>query len=154
MRIKSAFGLLVLVWIVAFLALNWQVISSPARVQFVIGTADTRVGVVIIALGLPVLLALLINFGIGQSALRQENRRQAKDLQVLRALADSAETSRITELGTLFRCEIASLDQRMQAATESLRSELHDTERSIAATLAEMDDRLNSAAAHPDVPAA
>lgn len=154
MRIRSAFGFLVLVWIVTFLALNWNVISSPVRIQFVVGTADTRIGMVIIALCLPLLLAVFVYFGVRQNALLKENRRQAKDLQVQRALADSAETSRITELGALFRSEIASLDQSIQATTASLRSEFHDTERSIAATLAEMDDRMRSAAAHPNVPAA
>ena len=153
MRTKAGFGLLVLVWIVAFLALNWGLISSPARVRFVLATADTSIGVLVLALCLPPLVAVIVYFGIRQSALLQENRQQAKDLQAQRALADSAEGSRIAELSTLFRSEMTGLDQRLQAATESLRSELRDTERSIAATLAEMDDRMRSTAPCPDVPA-
>jgi hypothetical protein len=44
----------------------------------------------------------------------------------------------------MLRGEIAGLDQRLQSAIESLRGEFHDTERSIAAILGEMDDRIKA----------
>jgi hypothetical protein len=66
-----------------------------------------------------------------------EFRRQAKELEAQRQLAESAEASRFTELGTLIREEIAKL-----------RTELQDTEHSIAATLGEMDDRLRKPSDH------
>ena len=77
------------------------------------------------------LLVLWNTLGRWQGTLLQEFRRQAKELQAQRLLAESAEASRFTELGALVREEIAKL-----------RTELEETEHSIAATLGEMDDRL------------
>jgi hypothetical protein len=77
------------------------------------------------------LLVLWIIVGRWQGTLLVEFRRQAQELQAQRLLAENAEASRFTELGALIREEIVKL-----------RTELQDTEHSIAATLGEMDDRL------------
>jgi len=69
---------------------------------------------------------------IWQSSLLMDYRRQSKELQAQRTLADDAEASRFTALSVLVREEIGTL-----------RTELRDTEHSIAATLAEMDDRMS-----------
>jgi hypothetical protein len=140
------------VWIAAFVFLNWQVLSSPAKVHFLLATVDTSIGILIIALSLPPTLVLIVYLLIRHGALVQENRRQGKELQAQRSLAASAETSRITELGARIHDEIAGLDKRLQVGIETVRSELRDTERSIAATLAEMDDRLLRSG-DPDTPA-
>jgi hypothetical protein len=77
-----------------------------------------------------------------------EFRRQSKELQAQRTLAESAEASRFTELGTLIRDEIANSDKRVETALEGLRSELRATENSLAATLGEMDDRYQRTTDH------
>jgi septal ring factor EnvC (AmiA/AmiB activator) len=68
-------------------------------------------------------------------------RRQSKELQTQRILADDAEASRFTALTVLIKEEMAQRDARLEAAFTALRNELRDTEHSIAATLGEMDDR-------------
>lgn len=151
MRVTSALALIAVAWIAAFVALNWQVLSSPVKVQFLLATFDTSIGMLTIALCSPPILVLLVYLAIRQGAFVQENRRQAKELQAQRSLAESAEMSRITELGTRIHDEIAGLDQRLQVGIETVRGELRDTERSIAATLAEMDDRMRLNG-HPDTP--
>jgi hypothetical protein len=114
-----------------FVVLNWRVFAGPAKLNLLLTSADVPVGVVMLMLFALALLVLWIVVGRWQGTLLVEFRRQAKELEAQRLLAESAEASRFTELGALIREEIAKL-----------RSELQDTEHSIAATLAEMDDRL------------
>jgi hypothetical protein len=87
--------------------------------------------------------------GAWQGTLLMEFRRQTKELQAQRTLAESAEASRFTELGTLVREEMANSSRRVETALEGLRGELHAAENSLAATLAEMDDRYRRALERP-----
>ena len=125
-----------LVWIASglaalFVVLNWRVFAGLVKLNLLLTSADVPVGVVMLLLFAVGLLVLWNTLGRWQGTLLQEFRRQAKELQAQRLLAESAEASRFTELGALVREEIAKL-----------RTELEETEHSIAATLAEMDDRL------------
>jgi type II secretory pathway component PulM len=102
---------------------------------------DAPIGLLMLALFGLGLLVLSAYVGLWQGTLLVEFRRQAKELQAQRALAESAEASRFTDLSGLIRAELALSDQRVAAAIDGLRRELHETENSLAATLAEMDDR-------------
>ena len=114
-----------------FVVLNWRVFAGPAKVNLLLTSAEVPVGMLMLLLFALALLVLWILVGGWQGTLLMEFRRQAKELQAQRLLAESAEASRFTELGALIREEIAKL-----------RAELQETEHSIAATLGEMDDRL------------
>jgi hypothetical protein len=114
-----------------FVVLNWRVFASPAKLNLAVTSAEIPVGVMMLMLFALALLVLWIIVGRWQGTLLVEFRRQAQELQAQRLLAENAEASRFTELGALIREEIAKL-----------RSELQDTEHSIAATLGEMDERL------------
>jgi uncharacterized integral membrane protein len=131
MRVRSLLMLVVSGLSALFLALNWRIFAGSAKLNLVFTSADVPVGVVMLLLFALALVVLWNYVGHWQGTLLMEFRRQAKELQAQRLLAESAEASRFTELGALIREEIAKL-----------RTELQDTEHSIAATLAEMDDRL------------
>ena len=131
MRFRSLLGLVASGLAALFVILNWRVFTGPATVNLLLTSAEVPVGVLMLLLFTLALLVLWIIVGGWQGTLLMEFRRQTKELQAQRLLAESAEASRFTELGALIRTEIANL-----------RTELKDTEHSIAATLAEMDDRL------------
>jgi hypothetical protein len=114
-----------------FVVLNWRVFAASAKLNLLLTSAEVPVGVVMLLLFALALLVLWIIVGRWQGTLLVEFRRQAQELQAQRLLAENAEASRFTELGALIREEIAKL-----------RTELQDTEHSIAATLGEMDERL------------
>ena len=125
----------------AFFILNWRVFAAPATLSFLVISVDAPIGLVMLALFALGVLVLSSYLGVWQGTLLMEFRRQTKELQAQRSLAENAEASRLTELGTLIRDEIANSNKRMETALEGLRSELRETENSIAATLGEMDDR-------------
>jgi hypothetical protein len=114
-----------------FVVLNWRVFAASAKLNLLLTSPEVPVGVVMLLLFALALLVLWIIVGRWQGTLLVEFRRQAQELQAQRLLAENAEASRFTELGALIREEIAKL-----------RTELQETEHSIAATLGEMDDRL------------
>jgi uncharacterized integral membrane protein len=124
--VLTASGLAVLL-----VVLNWRVFAGLVKLNLLLTSAEVPVGVVMLLLFAVGLLVLWYTMGQWQGTLLQEFRRQAKELQAQRLLAESAEASRFTELGALVREEIAKL-----------RTELQETEHSISATLGEMDDRL------------
>ncbi len=131
MRVRSLLVLAAASLAALFVVLNWRVLAAPARMNLLFTSAQVPVGLVMLMLFALALLLLWIIVSRWQGTLIMEFRRQAKELQAQRLLAESAEASRFTELGVLIREEIAKL-----------RSELQETEHSIAATLGEMDDRL------------
>ena len=141
MRLRSIVALVVLLLSVVFFVLNWRVFAAPATMNLLLTSVEAPVGLVMLvlfALGLSLAASYV---WVWQSTLLTEFRRQAKELAAQRSLAESAEASRVTGLGTLIREELAASDQRVATALEGLRAELRATENSLAATLGEMDDR-------------
>ena len=149
MRLRSIVALVVLLLSVVFFVLNWRVFAAPATMNLLLTSVEAPVGRVML-----VLFALCLSLAasyvwVWQSTLLTEFRRQAKELQAQRTLAETAEASRFTELGRLVRDEIARSDEHIKVALDALRAEFRDTEHSIAATLGEMDDRLRRGIAPP-----
>jgi uncharacterized membrane protein len=151
MRFRTVLLIIVVVAIVAFLFINWRVFSAPSNWNFLIGTIEMPIGVVMLGLLAVVILTFAIYVGIWQGTILMDYRRQSKEMQAQRTLADDAEASRFTQLSTLMRDEMSKLDKRLETALDALRGEVRDTENSIAATLAEMDDRLQRATNHDAV---
>jgi len=141
MRLRTLLAITTVILLAAFFALNWRAFAAPVTLTFLVASVDAPVGVVMLVLFALGILAVSSSLGVWHGTLLMEYRRQSKELQAQRTLAESAETSRFTELGTLVRDELANSDRRVEAAIEALSKELRDTENSIAATLGEMDDR-------------
>jgi uncharacterized integral membrane protein len=145
MRFRTVFLLIVMLVTAAFLFMNWRVFAAPARFSFLVGSADIPIGLVMFVLLALIILAFAIYVGMWQGTLLMDYRRQSKELQAQRLLADDAEASRFTALSTLLHEEMSKQDTRLEAAFVALRTEVRDTEHSIAATLGEMDDRMRRA---------
>jgi uncharacterized integral membrane protein len=151
MRIRTLIAILLLVLVTVFLVVNWRVFSTPATISLLVTSVEMPVGVVTLGLCMVGLLVFLGYAGLWQSTLLLEFRRQTKELQAQRTLAESAEASRFSDLAKLIREESAASDSRIEAALATLRQEFRETENSIAATLTEMDDRLTRGATGRDV---
>ena len=142
MRVRTLVAVVLLILVTVFFVVNWRVFAAPAKISLLVTTVEMPIGVVSLTLGAVALLVLLGYAGFWQSTLLMEFRRQSRDLQAQRALAESAEASRFTALATLVREEIANSDSRLEAALGLLRQEIKESENSLAASIAEMDDRI------------
>ncbi|HEY4068652.1 MAG TPA: LapA family protein [Burkholderiaceae bacterium] len=126
--IRALAFFLVLVLIGAFALINWDAFSALTPLS--LGFTSVKAPLGLIMLGLMVFLCLL--FGVWMISLQgralMHSRRQSKELQAQRELADRAEASRLTEL----RVEVLA---RIDAASNGT-----------AAHIAQLEDRLERAA--------
>ena len=146
MRLRNLLLLGVLAAAVAFMAVNRSVFSVRAPISFLLGTVEVPIGVVMLALVLAIVLGFSVYIALWQRSILTGYRRQSRELQAQRSLADDAEASRFTALGALLRSEMTALDQRLEAALDAVRTEVREAENSLSATLGEMDDRLRATA--------
>jgi uncharacterized integral membrane protein len=142
MRTRTLLVVLVLLLIVAFLAINWSVFAASAKVSFVFTSIEVPIGLVMLAILTLIALTFGIYSAVSWSAILLEFRRQAKELTAQRTLADQAEASRFTELRAVMHDELERLADRMAQMHDTLRTEIRDNTNSLAATIGELDDRI------------
>lgn len=142
MRTRSLLVVLILLLIVAFLAINWSVFTAPATVSLVFTRIDVPIGLVMLAILTLIALTFGIYSAVAWSAMLLEFRRQAKELTAQRTLAEQAEASRFTELRTVMHDELERLADRMAQLHDGSRAEIRDNTNSLAATIGELDDRI------------
>jgi uncharacterized integral membrane protein len=99
--------LAVLVFTGLFALLNWTQFTTPTSLNFAFFEVSAPLGMIM--LGLVVLLAIVfVVWALSmQATLIVESRRQSKELQAQRELADRAEASRFTELRDFVGQELA-----------------------------------------------
>jgi uncharacterized integral membrane protein len=142
MRMRTLFLALVLLSAAVFVAVNWSAFTAPTRLSLLVTAVEAPVGLVMLGVVVLVVLAFGAYLVVWQSAILLESRRQTKELQVQRTLADQAEASRFTELRVIVHDELERLADRMTQALDALRAEIRDHANSLAATIGELDDRM------------
>ncbi len=141
MRIRTLLVLLVIALIAGFAALNWPAFTTPSPLNLGLSTVEAPLGLAMLGLIVFITLAFAVYVAVWQASILMETRRHAKELQAQRTLADQAEASRFTELRAVLHAELERLEQRIDAAQESLRADIRDGTNSLAAMLGEIDDR-------------
>ena len=129
---------LVLVFVGLFALINWTVFSALTPLSLGFTTVQAPLG--LIMLGLVVFLCVLFTVWVIslQANSLMDARRQTKELQAQRDLADKAEASRFTEL----RSELVARLDRLQR--ESALT-LEQSGNSVAAHIGQLEDRLERA---------
>lgn len=129
--------------------MNWPVLNTPVPLWVGVTTVTAPLGTLMLILfGIVVVLMLA-----EQSAALAESRGYRRDLEAQRRLADQAEASRFTELRTYLSSELARTEQRsvdmqntliarVDQLERALRSALDQQANSLAATIGELDDRI------------
>jgi len=157
MKIRTIFLLLVLLAIGAFTLLNWPVIMTPTTLSLGVVDIQAPLGLLMLGLMVAMLSVFLVYVLYLQTTVMFDARAHAKELQSNRKLADQAEASRFTELRTFLDTEFkrmtsadseakAALLARIDQLERDLRLAVEQSGNSLAASLAEMDDRLRAGA--------
>ncbi|MEZ0245938.1 MAG: LapA family protein [Methylophilaceae bacterium] len=153
MRIRTIILLIALCAIAAFAALNWSAFTTPTTLSLGVTDFQAPLGLVMLT-AIAVLTALFLVFIITlQTTVLLETRRQARELQTSRTLAEQAETSRFNELRLHLDSELQRLDARDQAAAAAmtacldrmereLRTAIEDSGNTLAAYIGELDERI------------
>jgi hypothetical protein len=154
MRTRSIVLALMLAAIALWLVVNRHLLAVPVDVSLFATTVPTTVGVLLIGTLAVLTLAFVSYIAVWQRTMLRDYRAQTKELESQRQLADNAEASRFTELASILRSELHAMEQRFGGVIDGLRTELRETESSMAATLGEMQDRLERSgpASHAALP--
>jgi uncharacterized integral membrane protein len=160
MYLRTILILLALFALALFTAVNWNAVTTPTSLSLIFATVEAPLGLVL--LGVVVLLAALFLVYVAylQSSVLLESRRHARELHAQRELAEQAESSRYHELRRFLETQLQSLTRhteeakselgaRMDRLERDMRSAIEQSENSLTAYLAEIDDRLERAAADP-----
>ena len=161
MRIRTILLLLVLVAVAAFSVLNWNVFVSPTALSLGVTSVQAPLGLIMLVL-LVFLAAFFLVFVVYlQSTVLLDTRRHSKELQANRVLANQAEASRVTELREFLNVELkqqtsqnaasqATVLARLDTLDRDLHLQLEQSENSLSAYIAELEDRLTSGSQKPD----
>jgi hypothetical protein len=163
MRFRTFFLFLLLVATALFALLNWPAFTTPTTLSLGLGTVQAPIG----------LLMLGVVFLLGAMALAQviyvqgtalaDARRQAKELQAQRELADTAEMSRFTDLrnfvdGEMLKVAHTSNDlksallARLDQIDQHHQSLLQETANSLYAHIGQLEERIDHAVAPRGMP--
>lgn len=153
MRIRSLLLLLVLTLIAAFTALNWNVFLTDTSLSLGVTTLQAPLGLIMLGLLIFVVAYCLVYVLYLQSNVLMDTRRNAKELQLHRELADKAEASRFTELRSFVEAGLKqgadqskaaqqALMARLDTMENTLRSTVEQSGNSLSAYIGEIEDRL------------
>lgn len=161
MKTRTLFLLIVLVAIAGFSALNWGAFITPTTLN--LGVANVQAPLGLVMLGALVLVAavFLVYIVYLQTTVLLDARQHAKELQSNRKLADQAEASRFTELRGFLDAELkrhlaqdaesrAAVLARLDQLDRALRTAVEQSGNSLAASLGELEDRLDRGNKDPD----
>jgi uncharacterized integral membrane protein len=157
MYLRTISIVLVFAALALFTAANWHAFTTPTTLSVIFATVEAPLGLVL--LGMVVLLAalFLIYMVYLQSSVLFETRRHTRELHTQRQLAENAEISRIHELRSFLETQLqtlgkqteqskAELSARLDQLERDVRQSLEQCQNSLAASIAEIDDRLEHGA--------
>ena len=155
MNFRTLLIVFALVLLAAFTLLNWTAFTAPTTLSLGVGQVEGPLGLIMLMVCAFLSVLFLGYIVFQQAAVMVEARRTAKELKAQRELADRAEASRFTELRSYLAGELARLEAQANAATRelgarlgqaetTLRDRIAETERTLAAYVSEVDDKLDS----------
>ena len=154
MTYRSLFIILALAALGVFAALNWPAFITPTTLSLGFAEVHAPLGLImLIATGVVAALFLLY-IVFQQAGAIMETRRFAKELKSQRDLADSAESSRFTELRSFLQTELQRIEAQNAAAQretgaridrleQGLAEKQAEAGRSLSAYLGEIEDKLD-----------
>ncbi|MBI1997915.1 MAG: LapA family protein [Deltaproteobacteria bacterium] len=153
MYLRTILIVLALGALALFTVANWQAFTTPTTLSLIAATVEAPLGLIL--LGVVVLLTALFLIYVVylQSSALLETRRHARELHAQRELAEHAEISRINELRVSLESQLDALAKqnettksellaRLDQLEGDLRQSMEQCQNSLAAAMAEIDDRL------------
>ena len=109
MNLRSLALLIAFALVGVFIALNWALISQNMPLNFGIAQVDAPLGLVLVGMIITLSALFLLYIVYMQANMLLENRRRDKEMAEQRALADTAEASRFTDLRQYLQDEINNI---------------------------------------------
>jgi uncharacterized integral membrane protein len=142
MSIRTVVIAVTLSLLVLFALINWSAFVAPTHLSLLVTSIDAPLGLIMLgitALIAAVLLSFVLKVHITALA---DSRTQSAEMRTQRELASQAEASRFTELQKYIEKEIRALREAQEASARQLREDLTVSTNSLAASVGEIDERL------------
>jgi uncharacterized integral membrane protein len=158
MYLRTLLIIFMLAILAVFATLNWSVFTAPTPLSLGFSTIEAPLGLILLAMFAVLVMLFLVYVVYLQSSVMFEGRRHARELQTQRELADQAEVSRFSQLRSFLEGELrklgdqneeskASFAARMAQLDRDLHAVIESSENSLAASIGELDDRVERLAA-------
>ena len=156
MYLRTLLILLVLGAVTIFAAINWKAFTAPTTLSLIFASVEAPLGLILLAIVGVLTLLFLLYVVYLQSSVLVESRRNARELQAQRELAEQAEVSRINQLRSFLESELLRLGERseeskvvvlakLEALERELASVIQQSGNTLAAYIGEIEDRLERA---------
>jgi len=153
MRIRTLLLIAAILLIAAFVALNFEAILQPTRLNLGLSEIQAPLGLVMLGMLVAVLVVFLLALVFFQTSHLMEVRRITREAAEQRNLADKAEASRFTELREFMRNELqeaatrdnelsAKLLDRMDSVRADLTQTIEQNGNGLSASVGELEDRF------------
>ena len=153
MRLRTIFLIVLLALVALFATVNWTAFTAPTTLSLIYTDFQAPLGMVMLGVVVVLTAFFLLYILALQTSVMLESRRQTKQLDAQRDLADQAEHSRFNDLRAYLKIELEHLQRRqveqqtlLAQRLDSLQRDLHlrveQTENAVAAQVGELDDRL------------
>ena len=154
MKIRTILLIALILLIAAFVALNFEAILQPSRLNLGVSEIQAPLGLVLLGMLVAVVVIFLLALVYFQTLHLMEVRRITREATEQRNLADKAEASRFTELREYLRSEMQALASReadlsgrlmekMDSVRAALSQTIEQTGNGLSAGLGELEDRLD-----------
>ena len=153
MYLRTVIIVLVLGLLGIFAIFNWSAFLSPTTLTVGFATVEAPLGLILLGIVGLITVLFLIYLVFLQSTTLLESRRQARELQNQREIADRAEESRFEQLRSAMESRLRDLENQAKESKTALLARLDDLERdlrsaveqsgnTLAAYIGEIEDRL------------
>ncbi len=115
-QLSNALVWVLLIFMGAFIVLNWSVLMTTATLDFVVAQVQAPVGVVMLGACAVLVALFFVAYLQNQISSLLETRRLLKEIQRVQELADKAEASRLENLQQLMATEFRLLHDRLGEA--------------------------------------
>lgn len=149
MNIRSLTILVLLALLAVFAVVNWGTFISPTELSLVFTRVEAPLGLIMLGFTALLTVVFLGYVMFVQMSALSASRKHSEELRHQRELADRAEASRFTELRQFLAGELEGLRQSQLDSEGRLRDELASTANSLAASIGELDERLERIAPTP-----
>ena len=115
MRFRTILILAALILVGVFALVNWQAITAPTSLNFVVARVEAPLGLLMLAaIGMLSVFFLLV-LARSEIAMLIDGRRIAKELESARRIAAEAEASRVESLRAAVLNELAEINRKLDA---------------------------------------
>ena len=145
MRIRTLLLIVVILLIAAFVALNFEAVLQPTRLNLGVSEIQAPLGLVMLGMLVAVFVVFLLALVFFQTSHLMEVRRITRESAEQRNLADKAEASRFTELQAVATRDNelnAKLLERMDSVKADLTQTIEQNGNGLSASVGELEDRF------------